>query len=60
MDGWNTNCLSFNLGWPIFTGGAVSFREGNHPKKDTTNCQLVGGFNPLEKYAQVKLDHFPK
>ena len=21
---------------------------------------LVGGFNPSEKYAQVKLDHFPK
>jgi len=21
---------------------------------------LVGGFNPKEKYAQVKLDHFPK
>ena len=22
--------------------------------------KLVGGFNPFEKYAQVKLDHFPK
>ena len=28
MDGWNTNFL---LGWPIFRGGNVSFREGRVP-----------------------------
>ena len=22
--------------------------------------KLVGGFNPSEKYATIKLDHFPK
>ena len=26
----------------------------------TENGKLVGGFNPFEKYAQVKLDHFPQ
>ena len=28
MDGWNTNFL---LGWPMFRGGNVSFREGRVP-----------------------------
>ena len=41
MDGWNT----FLLGWPIFTGDALISVEGSHPKKDTKNCQLVGGIS---------------
>ena len=31
----------------------------HHPSETTIQIHLVGDFNPLEKYATVKLDHFP-
>ena len=34
-------------------------KEFTPPKKVGFETHLVGGFNPLRKYA-VKLDHFPK
>ena len=48
MVAWKT---TFLLGWPIFRAMLVSGRE---------SIQLVIEPTHLKKYAQVKLDHFPK
>ena len=34
--------------------------QKNNCRLQVYRLSLVGGFHPVEKYAQVKLDHFPK